>query len=128
MKIVMITMKGKKKKHFGLIVMKLHMNVFGMCSCALMIEYFKMATIAMITVKVCQNLWPHLYRKPPKGFPQNLAYILRRVGRIFWPKKIASELFNCLINGRWQNRQNFNVLWFQWKFISKVILKWGIDW
>jgi hypothetical protein len=29
------------------------------------------------------NLWPHLYRKSPKGFPQNLAYILRRVGRIF---------------------------------------------
>ena len=42
-------------------------------------------------LSVCQNLWPHLYRKPPKGFPQNLAYILRRVGRIFWPKKIASE-------------------------------------
>ena len=52
---------------------------------------FKMATVAMETVSVCQNLWPHLYRKPPKGFPQNLAYILRRVGRIFWPKQIASE-------------------------------------
>jgi len=24
--------------------------------------------------------------KPPKGFPQNLAYILRRVGGIFWSK------------------------------------------
>ena len=47
----MVTMKGKKK-HFGLIVMKLHMNVFGMCSCALMIEYFKMATVAMISMKV----------------------------------------------------------------------------
>jgi hypothetical protein len=23
------------------------------------------------------------FEKPPKGFPQNLAYILRRVGRIF---------------------------------------------
>ena len=28
------------------------MNVFGMCSCALMIKYFKMATVAMITMKV----------------------------------------------------------------------------
>ena len=26
-----------------------------------------------------------------------------------------------------QNRQNFNVLWFQWKLISRVTLKWGID-
>ena len=26
-----------------------------------------------------------------KGFPQDLAYILSRVGRIFWPKKIAGE-------------------------------------
>jgi hypothetical protein len=34
---------------------------------------------------------PHLYRKPTKGFPQNLAYILRRVGRIFWQKKFAGE-------------------------------------
>ena len=25
-------------------------------------------------------------------------------------------------NGRQQNRQNFNVLWFQWKLISRVIL------
>jgi hypothetical protein len=32
-----------------------------------------------------------LYRKPPKGFPQDMAYILSRVGRIFWPKKIASK-------------------------------------
>ena len=41
----------------------------------------------METVNVCQNLWPRLYRKLPKGFPQDLAYILSRVGRIFWPKK-----------------------------------------
>jgi hypothetical protein len=27
-----------------------------------------------------------------------------------------------------QNRQNFNVLWLQWKLISRVILKWRIDW
>jgi hypothetical protein len=27
-----------------------------------------------------------------------------------------------------QNRQNFNALCFQWKLISRVILKWGIDW
>jgi hypothetical protein len=75
----------------------------------------------------CQNLWPHLYRKLPKGFPQDLAYILSRIGRIFWRKKIASEWLpfsKC----RRQNRQNFNVLWFQWKLISMVILKWGIDW
>jgi hypothetical protein len=129
-----------------------------------------MAAVAMETVSVCQNLWPHLYRKPPKGFPQNLAYILRRVGRIFWPKKNrermaaifkmaadkigkismfsdfnenlylglfwSEELIgndeNCIRghfyfqNGRQQNRQNFKVLWFQWKLISRVILKWGI--
>jgi hypothetical protein len=28
------------------------MNVFGMCSCALMMKYFKMATVAMISMKV----------------------------------------------------------------------------
>jgi hypothetical protein len=44
---------------------------------------FQNGAVAMKTVNVCQNLWPHLYRKPPNGFPQNLAYILRRVGRIF---------------------------------------------
>ena len=52
---------------------------------------FKMAADAMETVNICQNLWPQLYRKLPKGFPQDLAYILSRVGRIFWPNKIASE-------------------------------------
>ena len=44
--------------------------------------------------------WPLLLWKPwtyvkifdlTKGFPQDLAYILSRVGRIFWPIKIASE-------------------------------------
>jgi hypothetical protein len=57
-------------------------------------------------MNICQNLWPHLYRKLPKGFPQDLAYILNRVGRIFWPK-------------------NFNVLWFQWKLISIFCFKRG---
>ena len=52
---------------------------------------FKMAAVSMETVNVCQNLWPHLYRKLPKGFPQDLVYILSRVGRIFWPKHIANE-------------------------------------
>ena len=55
-------------------------------------------------MNICQNLWPHLYRKLPKGFAQDLAYILNRVGRIFWPK-------------------NFNVLWFQWKLISIFCFK-----
>jgi hypothetical protein len=41
----------------------------------------------IIIMNICQNLWPHLYQKLPKGFPQDLAYILNRVGRIFWPKK-----------------------------------------
>ena len=50
-----------------------------------------MAVVAMETVNICQNLWPHLYQKLPKGFPQDLAYILSRVCRIFWPKIIASE-------------------------------------
>jgi hypothetical protein len=31
-------------------------------------------------------------------------------------------------NGRRQNRQNINVLLLQWKLISRVILKRGIDW
>jgi hypothetical protein len=39
---------------------------------------FKMAAVAMETVNVCQNLWPHLYQKPPNGFPQDLAYILSK--------------------------------------------------
>ena len=43
------------KISFGLIVMKLHMNVFAMCSCACMLKYFKMATVAMITMKVKTN-------------------------------------------------------------------------
>ena len=47
--------------------------------------------LIIIIMNICQNLWPHLYRKLPKGFPQDLAYILNRVGRIFWPKKIASK-------------------------------------
>ena len=94
---------------------------------ALSLGIFTMATVAMETVNICKNLWPHLYRKPPKGFPQDLANILSRVGRIFWPKKIASE-WPPFWNGRRQNRQNFNVLWFQWKLISRVILKWEIDW
>jgi hypothetical protein len=43
--------------------------------------------IIIIIMNICQNLWPHLYRKLPKEFPQDLAYILNRVGRIFWPKE-----------------------------------------
>jgi hypothetical protein len=69
------------------------------------------APFLIIIMNICQKLWPHLYRKLPKGFPQDLAYILNRVGRIFWPKK------NC----RRQNQQNFNVLWFQWKLTSILI-------
>ena len=47
------------KKSFGLIVMKLHMNFFGMSSCAFMIKYFKMATVAMIiTMKVKKSFYP----------------------------------------------------------------------
>ena len=45
----------------------------------------------IIIMNICQNLWSHLYRKLPNGFPQDSAYILNRVGRIFWPKKVASE-------------------------------------
>ena len=43
--------------------------------------------LLIIIMNICQNLWPHLYRKLPKGFPQDMAYILNRVGRIFWQKK-----------------------------------------
>jgi hypothetical protein len=45
----------------------------------------------LIIIKSPNEAWPHLYRKLQKGFPQDLAYILNRVGRIFWPKKIAGE-------------------------------------
>ena len=47
--------------------------------------------LIIIIMNICQNLWSHLYRKLPNGFPQDSAYILNRVGRIFWPKKVASE-------------------------------------
>jgi hypothetical protein len=42
------------------------------------------APFVIIIMNICQKLWPHLYRKLPKGFPQDLAYILNRVGRILW--------------------------------------------
>jgi hypothetical protein len=38
------------------------------------------------------------YRKPPKGFPQDLAYILNMVFRKFWPKKIVSEWIKMTLN------------------------------
>jgi hypothetical protein len=52
---------------------------------------FPNGVIAMETVNICKNLWSLLYRKPPNGFLQDLAYILSNVGRIFWQKKITSE-------------------------------------
>jgi hypothetical protein len=51
-----------------------------------------MATVSMETVNICQNILPHLYRKLPKGFPQDLIYILSRVGRIFSPKKKREQM------------------------------------
>jgi hypothetical protein len=75
-------------------------------------------------MNICQNLWPHLYRKLPKGFPQDMAYILNRVGRIFWQKKSRANGRHFQI-GRQQNRQNFNVLRFQWKLISIFCFKRG---
>jgi hypothetical protein len=59
-------------------------------------------------------------------FLTSKSYIFNMVGRIFWQKKSRS-IGRHFQNGRRQNRQNFNVLWFQWKCISRVILKWGID-
>ena len=53
---------------------------------------------------------------------------------LFWSEELIGNDEDCIQghfyfqNGRQQNRQNFNVLWFQWKLISRVILKWGIDW
>jgi hypothetical protein len=75
------TCPTKFSEHDDPIFTKLHRKVHSG------LGFFKMATVAMETLNVCQNLWPHLYRKPPKGFPQDLAYILSRVGRIFWQKK-----------------------------------------
>jgi hypothetical protein len=49
------------------------------------------APFPIIIINICQNLWLHLYRKLPKGFPQDFAYILNRIGRIFWPKKITNS-------------------------------------
>jgi hypothetical protein len=67
---------------------------------------FKMAAVAMETMSVCQNLWPHLYRKPPKGFPQNLAYILRRVGECNFHhyQSISHFKITLDINFHWNQR------------------------
>ena len=56
----------------------------------------------------------------------HIYYILSRVGGIFWPTKSRANGLHFQ-NDRRQNRQK-NVLWFQWKLISRVILKWGIGW
>ena len=46
---------------------------------------------------------------------------------LFWSEKLIGNDENCIQglfyfqNGRQQNRQNFTVLWFQWKSISRVI-------
>jgi hypothetical protein len=48
---------------------------------------------------------------------------------LFWSEELIDNDENCIQghfyfqNGCQQNRQNFNVLWFQWKLISRVILK-----
>ena len=53
---------------------------------------------------------------------------------LFWSAELIGNDENCIQghfyfqNGRQQNLQNFNVLWFQWKLIFSLILKWGIDW
>jgi hypothetical protein len=53
---------------------------------------------------------------------------------LFWSEKLIGNDENCIQghfyfqNGRWQNRQIVNGLRFQWKLISRSILKWGIGW
>jgi hypothetical protein len=61
-------------------------------------------------------------------FNENLYLVL------FWSEELIGNDENCIQghfyfqNGCRLNRQNFNALWYQWKFISRVILKWRIDW
>jgi hypothetical protein len=49
---------------------------------------------------------------------------------LFWSAELIGNDENCIQghfyfqNGRQQNLQNFNVLWFQWKLIFSLILKW----
>ena len=53
---------------------------------------------------------------------------------LFWSEVLIGNDENCIQghfyfqNGRWQNRQIVNGLRFQWKLISRSILKWGIGW
>ena len=62
------------------------------------------------------------------GFHENLYLGL------FWSEELIGNDDNYIQglfyfqNGHYQNHQNFNVLWFQWKLISRSILKWGIGW
>ena len=81
-----------------------------------------MAAVAMETVNVFQNLLPHLYRKLPKGFPQDLANILSRVGRIFWPKKIASEWMAVDKIGKISMVSDFNENWYLGLFWSEELI------
>jgi hypothetical protein len=51
-----------------------------------------------------------------------------------WNEELIGNDENCIQGhfyfqkGRRRNRQNINVLLLQWKLISRVILKWEIDW
>jgi hypothetical protein len=62
------------------------------------------------------------------GFIENLYLGL------FWSEELIGNDGNYIQglfyfqNGRQENRQNFNVLRFQWKLISRIILKSGIGW
>jgi hypothetical protein len=73
----------------------------------------------METVNVCQNISPPLYWKLLKGFPQDLAYILSRVGWILWPKKIASKWPPFW---KWPQRKSVK---FQCSLISMTIYIYG---
>ena len=52
---------------------------------------------------------------------------------LFWSYEFIGNDEHCNLmaaifkNGCRQNRQHFNVLWFQWTLIFIVILKWEID-
>ena len=48
-------------------------------------------------------------------FPQDLAYILNRVGRIFWPKKIAADKI-----GKISMFSDFNENWYPF-FVLKGV-------
>jgi hypothetical protein len=68
-------------------------------------------------MNICQNLWPQLYRKLPKGFPQDLACILNK-------HNISPE---TSFGGHNKKRSKHNKIWYymapkRWISIRNIII------